>query len=357
MNYLKILIFISVALNCFAQKTYNNSNTPKDENLNFVLEERVVCDFNICDDSFITYNSIFVPNQVDKDSSFFFLDSKNSKVVKFDKKGQFIKSFSNPGNGPGEFPNFFVIRFYVTNDSLYLVNHCEYKLLIFDTDGNFSCNRQFSIESYPGVADMITQNNKLLIYDTFWGMYEKQKLKLVLADLNMRIFKDVYCIDTEQTSAEMMSGKYAFEIACSKDEIFMSVPGDYGRYLINVYDYSGNLKYKISKHYRKLESDNEKLKKTMKKHGISSRGLADYERPIEKMFCDSKGKLFVHSLRDDDKGRYYYFDIFQKGEFLNRIAFEVPVNIDRIVFKNDFAYGYDCDNNTITVYEYKEVRK
>jgi len=355
MNYIKIIVLISVALNCFAQKTYKNSGTPKNESLNFVLEEKAICDFNSCEDSFVTYNSIFIPNKVDKDSSFFFLDSDNSKVVKFDKKGQFITSFSNNGNGPGEFPNNFVLRFYVTSDSLYLVNHCERKILIFDTDGKFSCNRTYPIESNPS-GNMIVINNKLL-YDTFGGMYEKCWHKLVLADLNMKIVKEIYSQDTEETPAEIMSGKFAFEIASSKDEIFMSVPGDYGRYLINVYDYSGNLKYKISKHYRKLESDNEKLKKTMKKYGISSRGLADYERPIEKMFCDSKGKLFVHSLRDDDKGRCYYFDIFQKGEFLNRIAFEVPDNIDRICFRNDFAYGYDCDNNAITVYEYKEVRK
>jgi len=356
MNYIKILIFIAVALNCFAQKTYNNSTTPKDANLNFFLKEKALCDFNSCKDSYITYNSIFVPNKTDKDSSFFFLDSKNSKVVKFDKNGQFVSSFSNPGNGPGEFPNFFVTNFYVTNDSLYLVNHCENKIIIFDTDGKFSCNRQFSRESMPGNAEMIVKDNINLIYDTFTGMYGKQQLKLVMTDLNMRIFKEIYSLDTEDTPAELMSGKHDIQIASTKDELYMSVTGDYGLYLINVYDLKGNLKYKIKKNYRKVETDNEKLKKTMKKYGISSRGLTDYQTPIQCMFCDSKGKLFVQSSRDDDEGRCYFFDIFEKGEFINRIAFEVPDNIDRIVFKNDFAYGYDCDNNSMTVYQYEEVR-
>lgn len=350
------ILIIAVAFNCFAQKVYENSSTPKDEKLNFVLKEKVVCDFNSCEDSFVTYNSIFVPNRADRDSSFFYLDSKNSKVVKFDKNGQFISSFSNNGNGPGEFPNHCVTNFYLTNDSLYLVNHCERKILVFDTDGKFSCNRQFSNESQPGGANMIVKNNKL-IYDTFWGMYGKQKRKFVLADLNMKTLKEVYSLDTEDTPAEMMSGKNAFEIACSKDEIYMSVPGDYGRYLINVYDFKGNLKYKIKKNYKKVEIDNEKLKKTLKKNGISTKGISDYQRPIEFMFCDPKGRLFVNSPRDDDKENCRYFDIFQKGEFINRVAFEVPDNIDRIVFKNDFAYGFDSDNNSIKVYQYKEVKK
>jgi hypothetical protein len=261
MNYIKILIFISIVLNlnCFAQKVYKNSNTPKDENLNFVLKEKTVCYFNNCEGSFIS-NSIYVPTQIDKDSSYFFLDSKNSKMIKFDKNGQFITSFSNPGNGPGEFPNFFVLRFYLTNDSLYLVNHCENKIIIFDTDGKFSCSRQFSRESYPEGINMIVKNNKL-IYSTFWGMYGEINRKLVLTDLNMKIFKEIYSQDTEETPAIILSGKNDFTIACSNDEIYMSVPGDFGRYLINVYDLKGNLKHKIKKHYRKVKINNDKYNK------------------------------------------------------------------------------------------------
>jgi hypothetical protein len=358
MNFFKILIFISIVLNlnCFAQKIYKNSNTPKDESLNFILKEKVVCDFNSCEDSFVS-NRMRTPTQIDKDSSFFFLDYKNSKVVKFDKKGQFVTSFSNPGNGPGEFENFCVTGFYITNDSLYLVNHCQNQILIFDTDGKFSCNRKFSRESFPNSINMITKNNKLLIYDTFDSIHGKQKTKLVLSDLNMKTLKEVYNLNTEDTPAEIMSGKNAFEIACSKDEIYMSVPGDYGRYLIYVYDYKGNLKYKIKKHYRKVEINNDKLNKTMKKNGISNRGLRDYKKPIQYMFCDPEGRLFVRSSKDDDKGRRYHFDVFQKGEFINRVAFEVPNNIEWIDFKNDFAYGFDCTNNSITVFEYKEVKK
>jgi len=85
--------------------------------------------------------------------------------------------------------------------------------------------------------------------------------------------------------------------------------------------------------------------------------MSDYKKPIEFMFCDSKGRLFVRSPKEDDKENYGYFDVFQNGEFINRVAFEVPVNIDGFAYRNDFAYGYDYDNNTMTVYEYKEVRK
>jgi hypothetical protein len=354
MKYIKILILISIAFNCFAQNIYNNSSTPKDENLNIVLEERTVLDFNDSENLFVT-NRIKAPNQIDKDSSFFFLDPKNSKMLKFDKNGQFITSFSNPGNGPGEFPNNFVTRFYVTNDSLYLVNHPERKILIFDTEGKFYSNRTYSRESGSGSGNMIVSNNKL-IYGTFGGMYEKINRKLVLTDLNMKIIKEIYNQDTEETPAIIMSGKYNFEIACSKDEIYMSVPGDYGSYLINVYDYEGNLKYKIKKSYRKVKFDNEKEKERLKKHGISSKGMSDYKKPIEFMFCDSKGRLFVRSPKEDDKENYGYFDVFQNGEFINRVAFEVPVNIDGFAYRNDFAYGYDYDNNSMTVFQYEEVK-
>jgi len=228
MNYFKILILISLTFNCFAQKVYENSTTPKDDKFNIILKEKVVCDFNDCKDSFVSF-SIKVQTQIDKDSSFFFLDSKNSKVVKFDKKGQFITSFSNNGNGPGEFPNNFVDNFYLTNDSLYLVNHCERKILVFDNEGKFSCNRTFSREANPSGRNMIVIKNNTLIYKTFEGMYNDVKRNLVLAYLNMKIFKVIYSMDTKETHAMIMSGKNAFDIAWSKDEISMSVPGDYAR--------------------------------------------------------------------------------------------------------------------------------
>lgn len=356
LKYKLSILIIFVALNCFGQKVYENSSTPKDKNLNIVLKGKVVCDFNNCEDSFVSVN-LETPTQIDKDSSFFFLDSKNSKVVKFDKNGQFITSFSKPGNGPGEFPNHYVQSYFISNDSLYLLNQCEYKIIVFDTDGKFSSNRQFSIESMSSGRDMFVRNNKILIYKTFYGMYEKCTQRLLLADLNMKAFKEMYILNTEETPAMLMSGENSIEIACSKDEIYMSVPGDYGRYLINVYDFKGNLKHKIKKHYRKVKINNDKLETSLKKNGISKKGLPDYKNPIEFMFCDPKGRLFVNSPKDDDKENCRYFDVFQKGEFINRIAFEVPDNIDWIVFKNDFAYGLDCENNSITVYQYKEVKK
>jgi hypothetical protein len=107
----------------------------------------------------------------------------------------------------------------------------------------------------------------------------------------------------------------------------------------------------------KVKIYNDKLKNTLKNNGISKKGMSNYKNPIQSMFCDLKGKLFVRSPKDDDKKRCYYFDIFQKGEFINRIAFEIPDNIDGIAFRDDFAYGFDCDNNSITVYEYNEVEK
>jgi hypothetical protein len=333
---------------------YKNSNTPINDKFNIILEEKAVLDFNNCEDSFVSF-SIIAPTQTDKDSSFFFLDPDNSKMLKFDKNGQFITSFANNGNGPGEFPNNFVIRFYLSNDSLYLINHCERKIIIFDTDGKFSCNRTFSRESNPSGINMIVRNNKL-VYDTFWGMYKECTRKLVLADLNLKTFKEIYNQDTKETPAMLMSGKSKFAIACSKDEIYMSVPGDYGRYLINVYDFEGNLKYKIKKHYRKVKTNNDKLKNTLKNNGISKRGMSEYHRPIESMFCDPEGRLFVRSRKDDDKKRCYYHDVFQKGEFINRVAFEMPDNIDGFAFRNDFAYGFDCENNSIIVFQYKEVK-
>lgn len=355
MKYLKTLFILSIVISCYAQKVYENSNTPKDDKFNIVLKERTVLDFNSCEKAFVSF-SLLAPTQLDRDSSLFFVDSRNSKVVKFDKNGRFITSFSNHGNGPGEFPNNFVNVFYLSDDSLYLVNHSERKIIIFETNGKFSHNRTYSRESNPSGKQIFVKNDKTIIYKTFEGMYKDVKRKLVLADISMEIFKNIFSMELEENPAEIMSGKNSFELACSKDEIYMSVPGDFGSYLINVYDFDGNMKYKIRKHYRKVRINNDKFGKTLKQNKISTKGMSDYERPIQSMFCDTKGRLFVRSSKDDDKKSSYFFDVFQKAEFINRVGFEMPSNIDGIAFRNDFAYGFDCNNNSIIVYEYEEVR-
>ena len=70
----------------------------------------------------------------------------NSRVAKFDKNGDWVKSFGEPGTGPGQFrlPHAIAID---RNNHLYVGDRSNRRVQVFDTDGQFQ--RMFSIDVPP----------------------------------------------------------------------------------------------------------------------------------------------------------------------------------------------------------------
>lgn len=70
----------------------------------------------------------------------------NSRVAKFDKDGNWVKSWGSKGTGPGQFviPHSIAID---RNDNVYVGDRTNHRIQVFDTDGNFK--RMFSIDIPP----------------------------------------------------------------------------------------------------------------------------------------------------------------------------------------------------------------
>jgi outer membrane protein assembly factor BamB len=70
----------------------------------------------------------------------------NSRVAKFDKNGDWVKSWGTKGDGPGQFnlPHAIAID---RNDNIYVGDRSNRRIQVFDTDGNFK--RMFSIDVAP----------------------------------------------------------------------------------------------------------------------------------------------------------------------------------------------------------------
>ncbi|HZP34839.1 MAG TPA: peptidyl-alpha-hydroxyglycine alpha-amidating lyase family protein [Candidatus Acidoferrales bacterium] len=70
----------------------------------------------------------------------------NSRVAKYDKNGNWVKSFGEPGKGPGQFhlPHAIVADH---NNNLYVADRSNRRIQVFDTDGKFL--RQFTIDVPP----------------------------------------------------------------------------------------------------------------------------------------------------------------------------------------------------------------
>ena len=70
----------------------------------------------------------------------------NSRVAKYDKNGDWVKSWGEPGTGPGQFrtPHAIAID---KNDNVYVGDRGNQRIQVFDTDGKFL--RMFKIEIPP----------------------------------------------------------------------------------------------------------------------------------------------------------------------------------------------------------------
>ena len=70
----------------------------------------------------------------------------NSRVAKFDANGDWVKSWGEPGTGPGQFrlPHSIAID---RNDNVYVGDRTNHRIQVFDTDGRFL--RMFSIDLPP----------------------------------------------------------------------------------------------------------------------------------------------------------------------------------------------------------------
>jgi outer membrane protein assembly factor BamB len=70
----------------------------------------------------------------------------NSRVAKFDKNGDWVKSWGSKGSGPGQFviPHSIAID---NDDNVYVGDRSNHRVQVFDTDGNFK--RMFSVDVPP----------------------------------------------------------------------------------------------------------------------------------------------------------------------------------------------------------------
>ena len=70
----------------------------------------------------------------------------NSRVAKYDKNGEWVKSWGTKGSAPGEFniPHAIAID---RQDNVYVGDRTNHRIQVFDTDGNFK--RMFSIDLPP----------------------------------------------------------------------------------------------------------------------------------------------------------------------------------------------------------------
>ena len=80
----------------------------------------------------------------------------NSRVAKYDKNGDWVKSWGSKGTGPGQFrlPHSIAID---RNNNIYVGDRSNHRIQVFDTDGKFQ--RMFSIDIPPVTGTKAVNGN------------------------------------------------------------------------------------------------------------------------------------------------------------------------------------------------------
>ena len=80
----------------------------------------------------------------------------NSRVAKYDRNGDWVKSWGEPGTGPGQFhlPHAIAID---SNDNVYVGDRSNRRIQVFDTEGRFV--RMFTIDVPPDPATRAVNGN------------------------------------------------------------------------------------------------------------------------------------------------------------------------------------------------------
>ena len=80
----------------------------------------------------------------------------NSRVAKYSKDGDWLKSWGEPGTGPGQFHTVHAIAI-DKNDNIYVGDRANHRIQVFDTDGKFQ--RMFSIDIPPAPGTKAVYGN------------------------------------------------------------------------------------------------------------------------------------------------------------------------------------------------------
>ena len=261
----------------------------------------------------------------------FFVDSKDNiylcqtpregehLVFKFSSQGEFLASFGDWGQGPGEvlWPD---ILETTSQDELFIVDSGKKKIMFFDINGEFLRDLPFSFIYLPRVGLILLPNDFYLVYQITLG--ENRELERVLVSLynsDLTKLKDLQQADWPGADNDRINAFIDMPvIAVSKNHIFIGfekISPD-----ILVYDLSGNLLRKIRRETRPVavpQRLKQKLKETVPSDLFKQIYFPKNMPLFQYMFTDEAGRLYVMTPHIEDAAGQNIYDIFNsEGIFI-----------------------------------------
>lgn len=349
-------------------KVYHNTTTPSDPSYRIDAKKLFTIEGSDenCSDSLRNF-SFIRSTVVDSKGNIYILDQKLAEIKKFDKNGKFIKSFCRLGTGPGELQQ--GVALLCLNDTLYIKDAASTKYSKFTTNGDF-------IESF--LADRLVAPQFVTPVGTEFFITEsmeytlKEEKVFFSFDLQIRnskfeLVKSMRKNQFQDIGPNTILHDYVHPFCVGENNIYVAKISE-NEYLIDVFDFKGDLLYKIRKDFRKIQITEEELKEFGASQNLTHDVNEEYEYEINykkavdamSMFEDKNGNLIIEVPldRNEENKNDFMVDAFNDGVFLNRFKIDIGRGFDfynsshQRFFIGNRIYHQNREESSVTVYEY-----
>lgn len=293
----------------------------------------------------------------DEQGNFYFLDTQLAEVFKFSPDGQYLKSVSRKGEGPGELSRSHFFGFWDEN-TVACFNNFPHKFVRFDLDGlPFEALTPVAGKAHEGdgrmaMSEFERRDGFLVARGTFF-LYEegKQTQKSFLMGFDDNA-EETFCYGKYPTG-------YDFNHPITVDEKADFIPirrwtlGRNGelyiasqrtKYLIDVYDAEGKLLRKITREWplRKRTDEEKEDVKNGYIFGVNGRDMPEISYKI-----DDYPQTILALKWIDDQLWVVTSDGAEKGKKQNSFEVDVFDGEGHLLEARSYEISYDQDNDRI----------
>ena len=284
-------------------------------------------------------------------------------IFKFDKTGQFIKSFGKMGQGPGEmqFPSYQKINF---RNEVSVVDLGGTKHLVYDSNGDLISETKLVILQSGFGRVLIPLSNGNYLFRKVETVSSEESLygaELLILDSDFEEIVDLGRVLIDGGVGTGKKFKYRSPILAwglSKDYIFVGI--EENGYDIYVYDFAGQPIRKIRKEYTPIPFSKEQREQVMEEYkrvpSYRARMIfPENNPPFQHLFTDDLGRLYVITFEAGNNEGEYIIDVFDtEGVLCSRLSLRVHINNELLNAAKIWDSWVTVKNNILYCIQQKE---
>jgi hypothetical protein len=288
---------------------------------------------------------------LDENSNIYVLDSREAKVMVFNKQGNFLRSFGKKGAGPGELdvPGHLNI---FRRDQITVKDGGNRRITFYSLEGEYKGS--LSAAGFAsGDMKIDTKGNIFCIVTAFVDGQRRNELQKFDSSLNY--------LKTFDYSDAPMEKELAFFLA---SPCFAVLKGDfiaYGNpdkdYEIKIYDNEGTLVKRILREDSPERIPEDEIEYATR--GVSKNleiYIPKYYPPYYNIFVDDEGRI-ITLRRNKMLEKVKYFDVFSaEGNYLTSTRLRGDFDGYRCVWKNEKLYTMGSDEDGLPVVRIYQIK-